>query len=262
MEVAVEDRESWLARTIVDLVDTLVADFDLIDFLGKLASRCEELVEGAEVGLLLRGQLGNLQPMYSSNERMRAIAAFDGQHHEGPSVECADTGRAVLNRSLDDADDHWPLFAALARSLGYRTVSAFPLRYRDNVIGVMTLLDGGRTVLDDQTARLVQALADAATIGLLQEQSVRLASELADQLQTVLEARASIEQARGMVSDALNLSLDEATVLLRDHARAQNVKIVAVAGWVVSGELNPADLLSPAEESVDQPGTGQPDGEA
>src|ERR1700681_2472363 len=117
--VRVDSREEWLARTFVELADTLVDDYDVVDFLSTLADRCVELLETVEVGLVLLDRHGRLQVMASSTERMRGAELFEVQNEEGPCFECLHGGEQVLNTLLDSAGDRWPRFGPMAREAGF-----------------------------------------------------------------------------------------------------------------------------------------------
>jgi hypothetical protein len=134
-----ENREEWLAKTFVELADTLVADFDLIDFMSVLVERCAELLESAEVGLALAATRGELRVMASSSERMRALELIEFQNDEGPCRDCLISGEQVLNQRLDAVEDRWPRFVPLAREAGFQMAHALPLRLRSDVIGAMNI---------------------------------------------------------------------------------------------------------------------------
>ena len=162
-----ENREEWIASTFVELADTLVADFDLIDFLTVLVERCAELLETAEVGLALAATRGEFRVMASSSERMRALELIEYQNDEGPCRDCLLSGDQVLNARLDDVGGRWPRFAPQAREAGFRMAHALPLRLRSEVIGAMNIFSTESRELSPEDVNLTQALADAATIGIL-----------------------------------------------------------------------------------------------
>jgi transcriptional regulator with GAF, ATPase, and Fis domain len=166
-DVNMEHREEWLARTFVELVDTLVADFDLIDFMSVLVERCAELLDSAEVGLALAAGQGELRVLASSSERMRALELIEVQNDEGPCRDCLRSGEQVLNQRLDGAESRWPRFAPEAREAGFRMVHALPLRLRSDVIGAMNIFSSEFRELSPQDVNLTQALADVATIVIL-----------------------------------------------------------------------------------------------
>ena len=242
-----DSRDEWLARTFIELADTLVADFDLIEFLSMLADRCVELVGTAEIGLVLVGPRG-LQVMASSTERMKVTELLEVQYNEGPCFDCYRKGFSVLNQHLASAESRWPRFAPMARESGFQMVHAVPLRLRNEVIGAMNVFDTSLHELTLTESNLLRAFADAATIGILQERTVKQQSDLSVQLQGALNSRIAVEQAKGIVSERLNVDMDTAFGMIRAHARNHGTLLSAVADALVRGSLSAAELDSTAKE--------------
>lgn len=242
-----ENREAWLAAVFVELADTLVAEFDLVDFLGMLSERCAELLDGPHVGVMLVDARGNLRHVASSTEQMAVVEVLELQYDEGPCPDCCRTARPVLNQRLDTALQRWPNFAPVAIEAGYRMVTTLPMRARDNVIGAMNIFHNDLEPIEPLEMRITQALADAATIGILQERSFAGAAELAAQLQSALDSRIVIEQAKGMISAQTGRSVDEAFTLLRSYARAHNERIADVARRVLDRSCSAEDLVMAQE---------------
>jgi hypothetical protein len=191
------DREQRLAETFVELADTLVDDFDIIDFLQVLAARCIELLDVAAAGLMLAGQNGSLMTVAASDELARLLELFEIQADEGPCRDCYRLGTAVVNVDLDGARERWPQFTPQAIAAGFRSANALPLRLRSQVIGSLNLFHACAAGLGSAELRMAQALADAATIGILQQRSIRRGEVVAGQLQQALTSRIIIEQAKG-----------------------------------------------------------------
>src|SRR5665213_1240501 len=116
-----------LSRTFVQLADSLVDEFDIIEVLTLLSDRCVELFGAGAAGILLGDQRGTLQVVAASSEQARLLELFQLQNDEGPCLECFSTGAHVLSGDLED-DQKWPLFRAEALAQGFRSVRAFPLR--------------------------------------------------------------------------------------------------------------------------------------
>ncbi len=230
-----QDREQLLAETFVELADTLVADFDVVDFLHGLADRCVRLLAVDAAGLMLADQRGSLRVIASSSEQARLVELFQLQHEEGPCLECYRTGQPVSEPDLVAAADRWPSFAPAAAAGGFAAVQALPMRLRDEVIGAMNLFMLAPSQLDETGLRVGQALADVATIGLLQERNLRHQEVLAEQLQGALNSRVMIEQAKGLLAERLGLDMEQAFELLRGQARHQNRRLAALAGAVADG---------------------------
>lgn len=234
-----------LAKTFVEVSDTLVDDFDLIDFLHTLALRTVELVGAGASGLLLADQRGRLEFMAASDEDTRLLELFQVQASEGPCLDAFRTATPVVNADLSTASGRWPTFAPRATAAGYRSVHAFPLRLRTKVIGVLNLFGTDRsTALDPADVPIVQALADVATIALLQERAIRHGEVLSEQLQGALNSRITIEQAKGAVAHANDISVDEAFRLIRDYARRNNRRLSDVARAVFTDPAGTA-LVTP-----------------
>jgi transcriptional regulator with GAF, ATPase, and Fis domain len=246
--VAAIDREQRLAETFVELADTLVADFDVIDFLQVVASRCVELLDVAAAGLVLADAAGSLVTVAASDERARLLELFEIQNDEGPCRDCYRLGAAVVNVDLDGALEAWPQFAPQAIAAGFGSANALPLRLRSQVIGSLNLFHSRPGGLDSEHLRLAQALADAATIGILQQRTIRHGEVVAGQLQAALTSRIVIEQAKGVLAERLQISTDDAFTVLRTAARSRNRLLSELAGDIANGAGvgDIAQLLGPA----------------
>lgn len=238
------ERERRLTRAFVDLADTLVADFDVVDFLHTLVSRCVELLDASEAGLMLADQRGGLRLVASSSERARLLEVFEIQSEQGPCMECFRTGQPVSEDDLEARPDRWPLFTARARDAGFRSAHALPMRCRHQVIGALNLFRTAPGGLQPDDVLAGQALADVATIGILQERAVREARILAEQLQAALNSRVVIEQAKGVLAERAGLSVDDAFRVLRSFARSRNRQLRDVAEEVITGRVSTDELRS------------------
>jgi GAF domain-containing protein len=232
-----QDREEWLADTLVSLADTLIDDFDVIEFLSTLAERLVELLDAAEVGLVLADPQGRLRVMAATSERMRMLDLFEVQSNEGPCLECYRSGAPVLNVELESALTRWPVFTPMARRAGFHAVHALAMRLRDQVIGAVNIFHTAQVAMSERDAHLAQALADVATIGLLQERAVSHATDLSEQLQRALDSRVVIEQAKGVVAERATVDMDTAFGWLRGYARGNNRRLADVAVAVVERSL-------------------------
>jgi transcriptional regulator with GAF, ATPase, and Fis domain len=231
-------REVTIAHAFVELADTLVADFDVVDLLHVLASRCVELLGVQAAGLMLADQRGQLRLMASSSEQSRLLELFELETDEGPCLTCFETGQPVADASLDQADPRWPRFGEQATAAGFRAVYALPLKLRTEVIGVLNLFSARSGPLADDDMRIGQALADVATIGLLQHRAIEHRQVLAEQLQVALNSRVLVEQAKGVVSERLQIGMPEAFEAMRAHARRHHERLSDVALGVIEGSVD------------------------
>lgn len=235
-------RERQLVETFVEVADTLVDDFDIIDFLLTLAGRCVRLLDVDAAGIMLIDQRGHLHAAAASTESARLVELFELQTDAGPCVDCCRTGSPVVNADLEANHERWPRFAEAAQASGFVAVHALPLRLRETVIGALNLFSAESRVLTEDDIRAGQALADVATIGILAQRGLHQAELLAEQLQSALTSRVVIEQAKGVLAERRQISVDEAFILLREHARNHNARLSDVARDVAEGSTTASEL--------------------
>ena len=223
-----------LAEIFVEAADTLVDDFDVIEFLETLTNRTAQVSSSASAGLLLTNPRGQLQYVASSAESIKLLELFQLQYREGPCLDCFNTGEPVVNAELSEAQDRWPNFAPRAVAAGFRSVHAFPLRHQRKVIGAMNLFSTNPGELEPQDTRIVQSLADIATIAILQERTIRSGELLTEQLQSALNSRIMIEQAKGALARIHSVDVNLAFELMRRFARTNHHRLVDVAQAVLT----------------------------
>jgi transcriptional regulator with GAF, ATPase, and Fis domain len=235
-----------LSDTFVELADTMVADFDVIDFLQLLTDRSVVLLSASAAGVMLADPRGELRVAASSNEAAGLMELFQLQNDQGPCLDCFRTGQPVTATDLASPGQPWPRFAAAAIEAGFRTVEALPMRLRDQVIGALNLFRAAPGPFEPAELRLGQALADVATIGLLHERNVRRSETVAEQLQGALNSRVVIEQAKGRLAERLGIDMDAAFALLREYARSTNQRLTDVArNFVTSASADFPPLGAP-----------------
>jgi transcriptional regulator with GAF, ATPase, and Fis domain len=223
-----------LAKVFVEVADTLVDEFDLIEFLQMLTNRVAALVDDATVGLLIADHRGWLHFMAASDESTKLLELYQLQQQEGPCLDAFRTGQPVINTDLRAAESQWPQFAPHAVAAGYRSVHAFPLRLRAEAVGAMGVFGAKVGDLDDTDVQIVQALTDVAAIGLLQQRAIGRGEILTEQLQGALNSRIVIEQAKGAIAETHHVSVDEAFELMRAYARRTSRRLGEVAHLAVS----------------------------
>jgi transcriptional regulator with GAF, ATPase, and Fis domain len=231
-----------LADVFVEVADTLVDDFDLVDFLNNVTAHAAEITGWAAVGLMLSDAHGELHYMASSTEDARLMELLQLQDSEGPCVDCHRTGEPVASADLGAETARWPLFAPQAAAAGFQCVHAFPMRLRTQVIGALNAFGVDPTPLTEESIRVVQALTDIATIAIIQEQAISQADTLTGQLQYALNSRVIIEQAKGAIARAFGITVEQAFTVLRNHARTNQRRLTELAHEIVNDPAMMATL--------------------
>ena len=249
MTEARTSREQLLSSAFVGLADTLVADYDIIDLLDRLVAYSVELLAADAAGVLLADSRGDLRVVASTNEQTEWMELMQLQAAEGPCVDCFRTGAPVSIADLDDIGAtaaRWPRFLATVQDRpAFRAVHALPLRLRGEAIGTLNLFDTKPGSLPAPDLALGQALADVATIGILQERAIRRGEVLSEQLQLALNNRVVVEQAKGVLAERGQLGMDAAFDRLRRYARSHSRRLSDVAREVVTANLAAEVIAEP-----------------
>lgn len=227
-------RETQLLQTFARLADSLVDDYDLVDLLQFLVDTCRDVLEMSAAGILLADERGELELVASTSEASRLVEMMQLSAESGPCIESFHSGRAVAVPDIADGPVEWGSFRESAMGQGFRAVDALPLRLRNVTIGTLNLLRTEPGLAPEQDIVAAQAFADVATIGILHERSLRESAILAEQLQSALNSRVIIEQAKGVVSHVRGVPIDQAFDLIREYARSHSIGLSALAAQIVA----------------------------
>jgi transcriptional regulator with GAF, ATPase, and Fis domain len=236
-------REAALSAAFVRLADTLVADFDVIEFLSGLVGDCVTLFAVDTAGVLLDDGRGAPRAVAASTEDTRLVELFEVQIAEGPCLDCLRTRAPVTVADLNDARERWPSFTPRALAAGFHAVHAVPLRLRNQAVGALNMFTATSGELPAADLDAVQALADVAAIGILQERAIRSQVTVTTQLQGALQSRVVIEQAKGVLADRGNLDMATAFNYLRQHARRTNQRLSDLAASIAARTISPDIVL-------------------
>ena len=166
------------------------------------------------------------------------VELFQLQSDEGPCRDCLHSGRPVSTPDLADEAARWPRFAPVASAAGFHAAHALlPLRLRGQVLGALNLFRTEPVALSRADLATAQAFADVATIALLQSRALHDSQLVADQLQEALHSRIVIEQAKGILAQALGLEMEQAFARLRRYARNSGRRLAEIAQEVVDGTI-------------------------
>lgn len=230
-------REVRLLQLFAKLADTLVDDYDVIDLMQTLVDACQEFLESTDAGILLADSSGDLELIASTSEATQLVEVMQLGAESGPCIECFMTGAAVSVPDIAAESQRWPLFRHAALENGFAAIEAIPMRLRNTTIGTLNLLRSipGPPPPEDLSA--ARAFADVATIGILHERTVREKESVSTQLQTALNSRVMIEQAKGVVAFTAGVPITEAFNLIRTYARTRGLRLSDVAARVVQREI-------------------------
>ena len=222
----------------MELADTLVDDFDAVDLMHMLTERVVELLAADAAGIILADHRGQLQVVATTHHEADVLEAFQVQNSEGPCLEAYRTGHAIVNVDVDEVEQRWPRFTQAWRDAGFRSTHAIPMRLRDQVLGGLNIFCVDRVTLTEADVALAQAMADVATIALLQARVVRERELLAEQLQTALNTRILIEQAKGVLAERASLTIPQAFELMRAYSRRSSRPLVDVSLGVIDRAID------------------------
>jgi GAF domain-containing protein len=232
-------RESDVVQTLVDIADTLVDDYDVVDMLTGVADRCVGVLGVSAAGVMLAAPAGDLNLVASSSEAMRLLELFELQAAEGPCLDAFRTGEPVEHQNLEAGAGRWPSFSAAALKAGFQSALALPLRLRKLTLGALNLLSATREPMTEADVIVARAFADLAALSVVQHRTSVDAQRLNEQLSTALTSRIVIEQAKGVISERAGVDLAEAFSRLRSFARGSNLHLTDVAQAAIDGTLEP-----------------------
>ena len=232
-------REQRLTETFVELADSLVEGFDVVELMVLLTERCVELLDATAAGLLLADPAGHLRLIAATSEASEMVELFQVQREEGPCQDCFLTGAPVSAADLRTESGRWPRFAPFAIERGFHSANALPMRLRRQVLGALNLFRAEPAEVGVADLAVAQALADVATIALLQSRVIDDARLVAEQLEQALKSRVVIEQAKGVIAERAGCDMPQAFARLRGYARTNQARLADVAAQVVDGTIRP-----------------------
>lgn len=236
-------RALLVAESFVSLADTLVDDFDVVELLDRLVRSCVNLLDVRAAAILLVNHDQVLETVASSDEASHVMEVIQLESQSGPCIDAVRTGEAVSVVDTGELRRRWPRFGRAVADQGFTAVHALPLRLRQEKIGALNLFDADDQPLSEADLRLAQALADVATIAILQQRTLSRTSLLAEQLQQALNTRIVVEQAKGVLAEFSGADMGAAFEALREYSRSNRLKLGVVARQVVRRELEPGQLI-------------------
>jgi len=230
-----------LADTVIEAMESMVQDFDYVDLASSLVSSAIDLLDADAVGVMIADTTQLLHVVAASDEDMRTLEIFEIQSDEGPCLDCWYSGRLVTSNDLA-TDDRWHSFRNRVLDLGFHSALAAPLRLRNLNIGALNVLWRRPDAVHEREIQAAQALADLAALGLTSRAVPSEATFLAEQVQKTINARVTIEQAKGMLAEQADLDMNAAYTLMRDYSRAEATHVIDTAERVLNRAITAQDM--------------------
>ncbi|MCU1431294.1 MAG: hypothetical protein JWP95_399 [Actinotalea sp.] len=246
-----------LALVFVDLASALVGPYAVTDVAQRLVDGCVELLDVWAAGLLLSDPGSTPKLLAASTHEAALLELVQVRSGEGPCLAAIDRGEVVVVDDVEAVEAQWPEWVPAARSLGITRAYGIPLQRGGRTVGALNLFRtaGGALTQDDLT--VARAMADVATVGILQHRALDHAATVTSQLQRALDSRVVIEQAKGLLAERAGISVGEAFGRLRHHARSTSQSLGEVARALVEDGVGPG-VREPADQQqrmADEPPT-------
>jgi GAF domain/ANTAR domain len=245
-------RETRVLDAVVSLVDSLLEDFDVVDLLTELTERCAALLDVEAAGFLLADPMRQLRLLAATSEHAREIELFQLQADEGPCVDCYTTGQPVSVADIRLATERWPRFVPAAVGAGFASVHAVPMRAAGIVLGALGLFGTRPGELTEADLLVGQTLTHVACVAILQEHPPT-PSTLMPPLRSALTSRVIVEQAKGLLHQMLDVSLETSFDLMRTYARANGEHLTDVAHRLMTDRLSRPMLVGRLAEMAAAP---------
>ncbi|WP_107656046.1 GAF and ANTAR domain-containing protein [Nocardia suismassiliense] len=236
-------RERRLVEAFVQLADSLVEEYDPVDVVQELLDRAVDLLPVDTAAVLLAGEDGELKVLASTSEATRWLELLQIQAQDGPCVQSYRDSEQVIVEDLEEVRDRWPAFAKQALLEGFRSVYALPLRLRADRVGALNLFSTGEGHMTEDDLLVGQALADIASIAILQARLLAGHRTVNGQLQSALQSRVVIEQAKGILAAHGDLDPETAFDALRGYARTTRGRLPDLARAVVDRTVDVSKIL-------------------
>ena len=246
------EREEALSRACSGLAQAMARPGALVEVMQCLAAQTAEVLGVSGAAVVVLDQARRPRPVAATEAPAAGLVAVELELGEGPSLDSLREGTAVVATDLGK-EDRWPRYASRALSAGVFSVAALPLRGGGQPTGVVTVMTTEPHHWRVPEVAAVEVLAELANGYAAQECELDRLRRTADQLQEALHSRVEIEQAKGVLVGELGCTVEQAYVLLRDHARRNNASLRSVAQAVVHLGLRPPAPLDRATGSPSTP---------
>lgn len=222
---------------------TLVGTYDLDEVLSDLAGRLQYVLDVEGAGVMLADAEGTLRFTSSSDDKLERLEDLQIELGEGPCLLAYETGKPVMATDLR-GDRDFPRFGPRAVEAGLHAVYSYPLQYEARSFGALNLYRSQPGPLGTEREELGETFADIAALYLMHGADDERRDIINRQLQGALDSRVVIEQAKGFVAAACDITPAAAFTALRGYARRHGTPLRTIALDVVERTLSADALLA------------------
>ena len=190
-------------------------------------------VTGAAVSTV--GNVLGSETLSASDEIAARLDELQFDLGEGPCWDAVRSGLPVLEPDLSRVPPRWPAFVSASRADGLHSIFAFPLAIGPLRIGAVDLYSLRPVELNRTQVRQADAMAGVVGRHVLRQALGALGRDYDDGGNAY--SRRIVHQATGMVLAQLDLSPDDARLVIHGHAFATDRTMMEVAQDVIGGRL-------------------------
>lgn len=216
------------AHALAQVTASLVRAHDVTDLLAAVMRDCIDVLP-VDAAAILVEHSGSIELLSASSHRVEELELYQAQVDAGPCVEAIRDGAPVTAVGLAAVAARWPDFAQVMESAGFRSVHALPLSWRGTTLGGLNLFSVGEADLGELEAEVAQNFADLATLAVLRPVHASSAAEVERSIDSALEGRVVVEQAKGVLAYSLGLDMGAAYEELVRRARSEGTDVTRAA---------------------------------
>lgn len=234
-----------LRQAVHEFVRTMHNPYDLDDLLDRLLAHATSALGCAGAGIMLEDDRGRLAFAAASSEMVMQVERVQSETHTGVCYEAFTKGEVLAVSDLT-VTDRWAGYAERVVEFGLRAVIGVPLTAWGQTIGVLNLYRDRPTSWSDADVEAAEMLAAMGASYILGATRMQAQSELAEQLQTALASRGTIERAKGIIMQREGVDADAAFDRLRTVSMNRNQKLRDVARAIIKRHESTSDHATKA----------------
>jgi GAF domain-containing protein len=227
-----------LSRVLREFARTMAGNYDIAVALHDLSDSVVEILDAPAVGVALF-DAGVLRFVTATSDAAAEAERIQEELQSGPCFASIEKGQPVPVTDIRDRHDDWPEYGPAVEALGLRAILGIPLVLDDRRVGSLDVYDTRPRAWDEEAVDAATVLADIGAAYVLNATELASSQRTGEQLQTALDSRIVIEQAKGVLAERLGISTSEAFQRIRASARSQSVTVAEVCRRVIETDHVP-----------------------